>query len=437
MTFSPRLPAATAPTREQLQIPPTDVGLPGAGPIRRYDWFRNLWADRRVRWAARVEQDRNSVVLLGDSITQGWGEDFSAWFPGVHIANRGISGDTSRGVLIRMEQDVLALEPKAVVLLIGTNDLEEKATPETIAGNLKLILEVLHAHNASMPVILCQVFPSSASKSRPAEQIKKTNQLYADAVRGNPQVILLETWLLFADAKGDAIPAEFPDLLHPNLAGYAKWAAALRPVLSTLGLLPGDPYSFTPEPGFVSLFNGTDLIGWGLRPTSESEREFARSWKARDPNAPPWPIVTEAVSFDGKTTSADGRYVAKDGVLVVTTPSEGRRIQQLYTTRDFPRDFTLRLEFRATPNADSGVFLRGNQLQCRDYPLAGPYKALKNYRPGDWNELEVTVRDNVAFCLCNGEVLESAMKLPATGPIGLEGDRGQLEYRRIRIREAP
>ena len=50
----------------QFQIPATDDCLPGAGPIRRYDWFRKLWTDRRTAWAARVEQDRNATVLLGD-----------------------------------------------------------------------------------------------------------------------------------------------------------------------------------------------------------------------------------------------------------------------------------------------------------------------------------------------------------------------------------
>jgi lysophospholipase L1-like esterase len=427
--------AQDQPAQPQFQIPATDDGLPGAGPIRRYDWFRKLWSERRAKWAARVEKDRNAVVLLGDSITQGWGEDFSAWFPGLKIANRGISGDTSRGVLIRMKEDVLALEPKAVVLLIGTNDLEEQADPETIAANLKLILAALKDHDSKMPIVLCQVFPSSESKKRPASKIKKVNQLYADTVKGNAQVTLVETWPLFADGQGDAIPAEFPDLLHPNQAGYAKWAGGLRPVLATLGLLETAPYEFTPEPGFVSLFNGRDLTGWGFRPTSDADKESARKWQASDKNAPPWPIVETAVGFDGQTTSSDGRFVAKSGRLIVTTPSEGRRIQQLSTTQDFPKDFVLRLEFRATPNADSGVFIRGRQLQCRDYPLAGPYKKLKNYRAGDWNEIEVTVKDGVAYCLCNGEVLEAAMKVPVTGPIGVEGDRGQLEYRRIRIKE--
>ena len=79
----------------------------------------------------------------------------------------------------------------------------------------------------------------------------------------------------------------------------------------------------------------------------------------------------------------------------MTTPAEGSRVQQLYTTREFPGNFTLKLEFRATPNADSGVFIRKPQLQCRDYPLAGPYKTLKNYKAGDWNELIVVVKDGV------------------------------------------
>ena len=279
--------------------------------------------------------------------------------------------------------------------------------------------------------------PSSASKSRPADQIKKLNQLYADAVKGNAQVTLLETWPLFADAKGDAIPAELPDLLHPNLAGYAKWAAALRPIFATLGFLESEPYQFTPEPGFVSLFNGKDLAGWGFRPTPDADKESARKWQAGDPNAPPWPIVTNPVSFDGQTSSPDGRFVAKNGRLTVTTPPEGRRIQQLSTTRNFPKDFILRLEFRATPNADSGIFIRKPQLQCRDYLVAGPYTELKKYKPQDWNEIEVTVKDGVAHCTCNGEVLEAALQVPSTGPIGLEGDRGQMEYRRIRIKETP
>src|SRR5688572_3519256 len=392
-------------TASRFEIPATDEGLPGSGPIRRYDWFKKLWAQKRSGWAERVQQDQKALVFLGDSITQGWGDNIGNSLPGVKVANRGISGDTTRGVLIRLQEDVLALNPAAMVLLIGTNDLEEGADPETIASNMKLILAEMKKHSSTMPIVLCQVFPSSESKKRPADKIKKVNQLYQAAVKGDAQITFVETYPLFANEQGDAKSEEFPDLLHPNDAGYKKWASAIRPVLATLGFVETETDDFKPEPGFVSLFNGKDLTGWGFRTNN----------------------------FDGKTVSSDGRYVAKNGRLIVTTPPEYRRIQQLYTTKQFPNDFTLKLEFRATPNADSGVFIRGPQLQCRDYPLAGPYNELKNYKPQDWNEMVVVVKDGVAHCTCNGEVLEAALKVPETGPIGLEGDRGQMEYRRIRI----
>ena len=400
----------SAIAENSVDIPAKDDGLPGAGPIRRYDWFQNLWKEKRSGWAKRVEADKGAVVFLGDSITQGWGDDMGKAFGTMKVANRGISGDTTRGMLIRLQEDVLALHPAAVVILAGTNDLEEKAAPQVIGDNMKLILAALKTHRADMPVVLCKVFPSSASKSRPADAIKAINGLYAAAVKDQPQVTLVETWKTFADDKGDAKAAEFPDLLHPNATGYSKWAAALRPVLATLGLTNTEPDNFQPEPGFVSLFNGHDLTGWSFK---------------------------GGAAFDGKTLSSDGRYLARNGRIVVTTPSEGSKIAQLWTVRQFPKDFTLRLEFRATPDADSGVFIREPQLQCRDYPLAGPYKNLTKYKPQDWNEMEVTVTGQVARCTCNGEVLEEAYQLPATGPIGLEGDRGQMEYRRIRVQEAP
>jgi hypothetical protein len=166
---------------------------------------------------------------------------------------------------------------------------------------------------------------------------------------------------------------------------------------------------FTPESGFISLFNGKDLTGWGYGATE---------------------------SFDGKTEAGDGRYTAKDGCIVVNPQKEGGvRLRQLWTTKEFPKDFELRLEFRAAVNADSGIFLRKPQLQCRDYLVAGPYRELKKYKPQDWNEIVVVVKDGVAHCTCNGEVLEAALKLPPTGPIGLEADRGQMEYRRIRLKD--
>ena len=90
------------------------------------------------------------------------------------MANRGISGDTTRGVLLRLEEDVIKLNPSGVVILIGTNDLEEGDSADSVAGNLKLIISQLKKHNSKMPILLCQVMPSSATKRRPARIEKLT-----------------------------------------------------------------------------------------------------------------------------------------------------------------------------------------------------------------------------------------------------------------------
>lgn len=191
-------------------------------------------------------------------------------------------------------------------------------------------------------------------------------------------------------------------------------------LLAITGTVSADDWK--PEPGYRSLFNGKDLTGWCFRAKAEKK-------------APTVGAVTE--KFDGKPASSDnGRYSAKDGILTVNFPKGmDRLISQMYTVEEFPKDFTLKLEFRASPNADSGIFLRKPQLQCRDYLMAGPYNELKKYKPQDWNQIEVVVKDGKARCTCNGEVLEEAFVVPATGPIGLEGDRGQMEYRRIQIKD--
>lgn len=188
---------------------------------------------------------------------------------------------------------------------------------------------------------------------------------------------------------------------------------------SLVGAAPLDDWQ--PDPGFRSLFNGRDLTGWCFR--AKAERTSPK-------------VGDVAEAFDGKLASSDdGRYSTSDGILTVNFPKgKPSLISALYTVEEFPNDFTLKLEFRASPNADSGIFVRKPQLQCRDYLVAGPYKDLKKYKPQDWNQVEVVVKGGVARCTCNGEVLEAEFKLPETGPIGLEGDRGQMEYRHIQIK---
>ena len=95
---------ATGEDTGRFAIPATDDGLPGAGPIRRYDWFQQLWRERRSAWDsdARAGSGRGRVPRRLDH--PGLGRRARAAFPGVKIANRGISGDTTRGVLIRLQE---------------------------------------------------------------------------------------------------------------------------------------------------------------------------------------------------------------------------------------------------------------------------------------------------------------------------------------------
>lgn len=403
-----------------------EASLPGEGALRRYDGYVSGWEKRRNAWARSKKKDRNAVVFLGDSITQGWGDSFKNRFPGMKLANRGIGGDTTRGMLIRLEEDVLSLDPKAIVLLMGTNDIGVGIDAEVIGSNFEKIIAAIKAHDQMVPIVLCRIFPSSAEKKRPASSIQKANDRLEAIVKGDGQITVLDTWTLFANEEGEARSDWFPDRLHLNDDGYAKWASALRPIFATLGLSETGPDSFRMEKGFRSLFNGKNLTGWGVRVTPPRTR----------PNPKKLVFVShdKDIAFDGKKRSDDGRYAAINGRLVVTTPVEGRRIQQLWTTEDFGDDFELRLEFRATPNADSGVFLRKKQFQVRDYVLAGPYYDLESYRPQEWNEMVFTVRGTTASVSCNGQMIVDDFEIPETGPIGLEGDRGQIEYRRIRIK---
>jgi arylformamidase len=166
------------------------------------------------------------------------------------------------------------------------------------------------------------------------------------------------------------------------------------------------------EPGFVPLFNGKDLTGWRRG----------------------------ASDLAGKTASDDGRFVVKDGILVITGSKEKPpKVTEIDTVESFDGDFTLRLEFRASRDANSGLHLRdkafAHQLQIRDYPRVGPYKELKGFRNEDWNAVEVVVTGTRAHCTCNGELLEAALVLPEKGPLALQSETNVIEYRNIRVRK--
>lgn len=194
-----------------------------------------------------------------------------------------------------------------------------------------------------------------------------------------------------------------------------SWLSRRRtPRWSTLALLASTfliSAARADEPGFKPIFNGKDLAGWRLGKTD----------------------------LAGKTACDDGRFAVKDGVLAITGSKDTPpRMSEIDTAGSYNGDFTLRLEFRASKDANSGLHLRdkafAHQLQIRDYPRVGPYKMLKDYRAGDWNAIEVIVTGTKARCTCNGELLEAALDIPAMGPLALQSEINTVEYRNIRIK---
>jgi lysophospholipase L1-like esterase len=155
------------------------------------------------------------------------------------VANRGIGGDTTRGVLYRLKADVLDLKPEAVVLLIGTNDIGLGGDPDEIADNIRQILLALKSSNPDMPVIMCKVMPRADRDLHPAEKIKKLNAMVETFAKNEPKFTECDTWSIYADENGNCKKEEFPDLLHPNATGYARWAAALKPIFAKLNLGSG------------------------------------------------------------------------------------------------------------------------------------------------------------------------------------------------------
>ena len=217
-----------------LAMPPGNV-FPGSGALQLAPWFQKLWMRRRVEFARNTDKEQGAVVFLGDSITQGWGT-IANNFPKLRTANRGINGDTSRGVRYRLKEDVLNLHPLAVSLLIGTNDLDLGGTPEQVIDNIKAIVAELHKQNRNVPVILNYVMPRGPQPGRFPETIQKLNSLIEEFSRQESRVIICDTWSIFDDGKGSCKREEFPDMLHPNKEGYAKWKAALDRVFGEVKL---------------------------------------------------------------------------------------------------------------------------------------------------------------------------------------------------------
>jgi lysophospholipase L1-like esterase len=220
-----------------------EVKTPGAAPQTapvsewRREYNARLLTD--FPWLAKFKEadlklappaaGDNRVVFMGDSITDNWKiEGTAGYFPGKPYINRGISGQTTPQMLVRFRQDVIALQPKVVVILAGINDIAGNTGPMTLEqteDNLASMAELAVAHH--IRVVLCSVLPAFDFPWRPG-------------MVPAPKVLALNAWIkAYAAEKGhvyvdyhaamkdsrDGLPAALSqDGVHPLPAGYAVMA---------------------------------------------------------------------------------------------------------------------------------------------------------------------------------------------------------------------
>ena len=209
-------------------------------------------AQLRTDWAALARyRDANSalpapgpnesrVVFYGNSITEGWARHFAEMFPGKPYIGRGISGQTTPQLLVRFRQDVVALKPRAVVILAGTNDIAGNTGPSTlemIQDNLASMAEIATANG--IRVILSSVLPVYDYRWRPglepAPKIVALNRWMADYARGNGHVYLDYHSAMSDERQGMKADLSY-DGVHPNEAGYRVMAPlAERAIRTALG----------------------------------------------------------------------------------------------------------------------------------------------------------------------------------------------------------
>ena len=165
------------------------------------------------------------VVFMGDSITDAWGRSYGKFFPGRRYVNRGISGQTTPQMLVRFRPDVIALQPKVVLILAGTNDIAGNTGPERIEdieGNLVSMAQLAQANG--IRVVLSSVLPvcdyiQPQTARRPPEKIIALNSWMKDYCARNG-LVYLDYYSAMIDRRSMLKKELTYDGLHPNTAGY-------------------------------------------------------------------------------------------------------------------------------------------------------------------------------------------------------------------------
>lgn len=205
---------------------------------RQEDWPQlGRYATDNRRILDRAE--RVGIVFLGDSITEGWRDKRPGFFASGRV-NRGIGGQTSPQMLLRVMADVVALRPRALHLMAGTNDIAGNTGPMTVAqtqDNLRAIVQLARANQIA--VLLASVPPAAHFPWRPGlETIAPIRALnaWARSAASALGATFVDYTPTLADARGAMKPGLASDGVHPTQGGYDAMATILSPVLARMAL---------------------------------------------------------------------------------------------------------------------------------------------------------------------------------------------------------
>ncbi|WP_237656888.1 GDSL-type esterase/lipase family protein [Agreia sp. COWG] len=175
--------------------------------------------------------DKPVTAFVGDSITAAgaWDE----WFPELSTRNFGVDGDTTDGLIERLDE-VIASDPQTIVLLIGTNDLAERRSIERIVRNIETALVRLHSELPDARILLVSVLPRGHEFAENVREINRHIWQFAATQR----VHYLDLWPALARGDGELSPEYTDDRLHLTAAGYDAWLSELRPALERVNDLP-------------------------------------------------------------------------------------------------------------------------------------------------------------------------------------------------------
>jgi lysophospholipase L1-like esterase len=201
-----------------------DVYIQGGGTLMDWAHLKKFEKDNE---RLKKINDPNRVVFMGNSITEGWSNFDKDFFIKNPFVNRGISGQTTPQMLVRFKPDVVNLNPKAVVILAGINDIAGNTGPISLkntAENIISMAEIAKANN--IKVYICSTLPAIdfpwSPGLEPGPKVIKLNTILKDyCIKNN--ITYVDYFSSMADDEGGLKVPEYTtadDLVHPNLAGY-------------------------------------------------------------------------------------------------------------------------------------------------------------------------------------------------------------------------